>query len=285
MTSRAGGGTKSLLVAVCLALGCAKTVEQAPTPQPATSPVISTYQPVLVSFKSGGLTLRGFLYKPDGDGPFPAIVFNHGSEALPGWKPDQASFYVAHGFVLFVPHRRGHGRSTSAGPAEPVGDGPEVIDALVVQNDDVLGAIAYVAALPYVNPKRIATVGCSYGGIESLLAAERATGIHAAIDFAGGAMRWEHDPALRERMKLAARNARVPVMFVQAENDFSTAPSTVLSEEMRAAKKTTAVKLYPANGTSPMEGHHFCAGGKHPLWGDDVLAFLNQNQVNAAPSS
>jgi dipeptidyl aminopeptidase/acylaminoacyl peptidase len=46
-----------------------------------------------------------------------------------------------------------------------------VIAALVARNDDVLAAISYVATLPYVNPKRIATAGCSYGGIETLLAA------------------------------------------------------------------------------------------------------------------
>ncbi len=149
-------------------------------------------------------------------------------------------------------------------------------DALVAQNDDVLAAIAYVGRLPYVNDKRIAVVGCSYGGIETLLAAERAIGIYAAVDFAGGAMRWNGDPALQERLKAAARNAKVPVMFVQAQNDYSTAPSTVLSGEMRAAQKPTELKIYPANGTSAIEGHHFCAGGDHPAWGDDVLAFLTQ---------
>lgn len=258
---------------VCVALGCTKTTEQAA----AVRALEPTFEPQLVTFTSGALTLHGFLYKPARAGPFPAIVWNHGSEALPGWKPDQARFYVAHGYVLFVPHRRGHGRSTSAGPAEPEGAGPEVIDALVAQNDDVLGAIAFVASLPYVNPKRIATAGCSYGGIESLLAAERATGIYAAVDFAGGAMRWEHDAALQTRMKLAARAAKVPVMFVQAENDFSTAPSEVLSAEMTAANRPTVLKLYPKNGSTQLDGHHFCAGGEHPPWGDDVLAFLNQH--------
>jgi dienelactone hydrolase len=128
-----------------------------------------------------------------------------------------------------------------------------------------------------VNAKRIAAAGCSYGGIETLLAAERANGIYAAVDFAGGAMRWQTDPALQARLKHAARNAKVPVMFVQAENDFSTEPSKVLSAEMQAAHKPTQLKIYPANGTSPTEGHHLCAGGAQPVWGDDVLAFLTQN--------
>jgi len=64
-------------------------------------------EPALVSFESGSLRLQGFLYRPSGAGPFPAIVFNHGSEALPGPKRGQAAFYVPRGFALFVPHRRG----------------------------------------------------------------------------------------------------------------------------------------------------------------------------------
>src|SRR5690242_17935674 len=50
-------------------------------------------KPELVTFPSSIGTLHGFLYRPAGDGPFPAIVFNHGSERLPGWKPGQAQFY------------------------------------------------------------------------------------------------------------------------------------------------------------------------------------------------
>jgi hypothetical protein len=78
-------------------------------------------------------------------------------------------------------------------------------------------------------------------------------------------------------MKLAARSAKVPVLFIQAQNDFSTAPSEVLSAEMKAANKPMRLKLYPANGTSAREGHHFCAGGERPPWGDEVLAFLAEN--------
>src|SRR5580704_9573186 len=37
-------------------------------------------QPVEVTFPSGGRQLHGFLWKPAGDGPFRAIVWNHGSE-------------------------------------------------------------------------------------------------------------------------------------------------------------------------------------------------------------
>src|SRR5262249_20642153 len=55
--------------------------------------------------------LHGFVYKPEGTGPFPAMLWNHGSEEKPGWQPELATFYNRSGYVFFIPHRRGHGRS------------------------------------------------------------------------------------------------------------------------------------------------------------------------------
>ena len=41
-------------------------------------------KPELIAFPSGDLALKGFVWKPEGPGSFPAIVWNHGSEKLPG---------------------------------------------------------------------------------------------------------------------------------------------------------------------------------------------------------
>ena len=249
----------------------------APAPAPSPAPVRLESES-LVAFPSGALTLHGFLYRPPGAGPFPAVVFNHGSEALPGDMRGQAAFYLPHGFVLFVPHRRGQGRSRDAGEytVDHLSDHARVVNELATtQTDDVMSAVEYVRSLSYVDKARVAVTGCSYGGIVSLFAAERGTGVQAVVDFAGGAMSWAHVPELQDRMKQAARAARVPVFFVQAENDFDTRPSLVLSEEMRRAGKPVRVHVFPPNGSTHPEGHHFCAGGRSPAWGDEVLEFLN----------
>ena len=67
--------------------------------------------PVEITFPIGSLVLHGFLYKPEGKGPFPAVLWNHGSEKRPGWLPDLAPIFLNKGYVFFIPHRRGHGRS------------------------------------------------------------------------------------------------------------------------------------------------------------------------------
>lgn len=64
------------------------------------------------------------------------------------------------------------------------------MNELVAQTDDVVAAITYIASLPFVDAKRIAVVGASFGGIESLFVAERGAGIAAAIDCAGGSITW-----------------------------------------------------------------------------------------------
>ncbi len=194
-----------------------------------------------MAFSSGSLTLHGFLYRPPGTGPFPAVIFNHGSERLPGDMRGQAAFYLPHGFVLFIPHRRGQGQSGGAGEYIGNHDYPQIVADLAAQTDDVMSAVDYVRALPFVDRARVTVAGCSFGGIVSLFAAQRGT---------------------------------VPVFFVQAENDFDTTPSLVLSEEMRRARKPVRVHVFPPNGSTHEEGHGFCAGGEHPAWGDEVLEFL-----------
>jgi carboxymethylenebutenolidase len=238
--------------------------------------------PSLVEFHSGASLLHGWLWQPEGPGPYPAVVLNHGSEDLPGWKPDQAEFYVAHGFVLFLPHRRGQGRSKDAGPSINAIAGtyglvaPEFTRELVAQSEEVMAAVDYVRQLPNVDPRRVAAVGCSLGGIEALFAAENGTGIVAAIDFAGASMTWSTSRVLQDRMKDAAAHAKVPVLFLQAENDFDTEPSLVLYETMRAVGRPAEMRIYPAHGNSPEEGHAFCGGGARPAWGDEVLDFLGR---------
>src|SRR5215475_12873875 len=73
----------------------------------------------VVTFPSGSLSLRGVLFKPDGNGPYPAVLYNHGSAA--GMLSQQAfdalgPVFVRHGWVFFAPYRRGQGLSAQAGP-------------------------------------------------------------------------------------------------------------------------------------------------------------------------
>jgi len=238
--------------------------------------------PAVVEYQADP-ALRGYLYRPHGAGPFPAIIYNHGSERQPSNFGGQARFFVPRGFVLFAPHRRGQGLSSSAEPyPEAVlgragGDPDALVAFLEEQLDDVTAAVRFTRGLPTVDRHRTYTVGCSLGGVQALLMAERGDGIRGAVNFSGGAMMWDQNQPLQNRMIEAARNAKTPVFFIQAENDLNTAPSLILSREMQLAGLASRVTIFPPHGSGPQDGHAFCAGGTAPAWGEAVLDFLESS--------
>jgi len=242
----------------------------------------------LVSFQSGELTLKGYLYKPKGAGPFPAIIWNHGSEKEPGSQPELAAFYTSKGFVFFLPHRHGQGLS----PGEYIGDinkrivaaanneelaWPEMVKLHSVYNRDVAAAVGWLKSQPFVDRNRLVMSGVSYGGIQTLISAETIPGVCGFISFAPAAMSWRMI-ALRERLLAAIRNAKAPIFLLQAENDYSTGPSEVLGPAIRKNGPPNQAKLYPAFGAEDdhPKGHYAFATWNigTDIWSPDVMNFI-----------
>jgi polyhydroxybutyrate depolymerase len=239
-----------------------------------------------VAFQSGAFTLQGWIYKPQGTGPFPAIVWNHGSEKKPGQHPPLGKFYTEHGYVLFLPIRHGHDGS----PGPYIGDAikefkahtqnKQAVQRKAVEfheqyNTDVVAAIMWLKKQPYVDPHRIAVTGVSYGGIQTLLTAEKNLGLRAAIPFAPGAMSWSNKQLQQKEIE-AVQNSKVPLFLLQAQNDYSIGPSQTLGPIIRSKGGANRAKLYPAFGTTHPEGHggFACKPGGIEIWSNDVLAFL-----------
>jgi dienelactone hydrolase len=249
------------------------------------SPPIDAGHPELVSFASGSLTLHGYLYKPSGAGPFPAVIWNHGSEKLPGSQPELGGFYTSHGFVFFAPHRHGHGRS----PGEYISDvldayakthsaheqGRELVRLQELYNLDVEAAVAWIKTQPFVDANRLIVSGVSYGGIQTLLAAEKGLGVRGFIPFAPGAKSWA-STELQDRLKRAVEKAKAPVFLLQARNDWGLGPSEVLGPLIRRRGAPNDARVYPKFGTSADQGHYAFATWDvgTEVWGADVLAFI-----------
>ncbi|MBV8902335.1 MAG: prolyl oligopeptidase family serine peptidase [Acidobacteriia bacterium] len=140
--------------------------------------------------------------------------------------------------------------------------------------NDQMAALEWLRKQSFVAPDRIAVAGNSFGGIETVLGAERG-GYCAAVASAAGAQSWSQAPELQQIMTRAVRNANAPIFFFQAANDYNLAPSKRLSEAMKAAGKMYAMKIYPAYGNSTQEGHAFGYFGS-AVWADDVFRFLNR---------
>jgi dienelactone hydrolase len=141
--------------------------------------------------------------------------------------------------------------------------------------DDVGAAIAWLAGRPEVATARVGTIGSSFGGTVSLLAAAHSPALRCAVDFAGAAMNWERTPALRALMLAAARSLAVPICLVQAENDYSTAPTRELAAELAGHGKPHEARVFPPFGLTADEGHAFFQHGA-PVWGSFVRAFLDR---------
>src|SRR5687767_1181512 len=127
-----------------------------------------------IVFESGRFSLVGYLYHPEGAGPWPALIWNHGSEENPGAGPQFdaiASIFVPAGYVVFAPERRGHGESEGEYVVDRVKavlkmQGKDQADRQTVrlleseQLEDQLAALAYLKDFPFVDSQRIFVAGC-----------------------------------------------------------------------------------------------------------------------------
>jgi len=240
-----------------------------------------------VSFRSGSLTLAGYAYHPPGNGPFPTVIWNHGSEKNPGGGPQfdsVAAVFVPAGFAVFAPVRRGHGGSEGGyivdtlNAARAKGDGSE--RAMLVrlhetqQLDDQLAGVAFAKTLPFVDARRLVVAGCSFGGIQTLLAAERArsVGFRAGFSISPAAQTWNVTPELQERLKRAARTIDIPVLLIMPPRDASLEPARVLgAEASRAGKRQFRTKVYPATMPDSQQVHCFGGAKGFHNWATDAV--------------
>ena len=253
--------------------------------------------PQVVEFPSGKLRLSGYLWKPPGDGPFPAVLFNHGSggadaDHTAGMPITQAAnvlapFFVKHGYAFLYPFRRGHGPSASQAPfmqdllrREEEARGKEArqhlqfVLATTDQLDDVAAALAFLKTVPGIDSHRIALAGHSFGGQLTLLAAENDKTVRAAVTFAAAAGSWDGSPELRERLTTAIHNTNAAIMLTHAENDFDTTAGKALAAELERLHKPYVLKIYPTVGLTKEDGHGMLYENI-PAWESDVFEFLD----------
>lgn len=255
--------------------------------------------PDTVLVPSGNLKLRGLLYRPNGPGPFPAVMFNHGSGHASGGDsmgfadqrhPDLLGpLFVKHGYLFLYLFRRGEGLSQGQGTpdadrmdsaARTAGqDRRNELQLQLLEGDemsDALAGLAFLRARPDVQTSRLAVVGVSFGGSLTVLVTERDSTLKAAVAFATAGYSWERSPPLRARLLEAADRTRVPIFFIHAANDYTIASGQALGSEMSRLGKPSRVKIYPAVGTTPQEGHDFVDLGVR-TWEADVFGFLDEH--------
>ncbi|WOD18196.1 dienelactone hydrolase family protein [Paraburkholderia kirstenboschensis] len=173
----------------------------------------------------GDITLQTTVYKPDGAGPFPMIVFNHGK--IPGdprmqERSDPLPFareFVRRGYVVVAPNRQGFGQSGGVYHQ----DGCDVESNGMSQAGDVAAAVDYMSKQPYVDASHIVVAGTSHGGLATLAyGTQAAPGVRALINFSGGLRQdacgdWQGN--LTRAFGAYGDKTKVPSLWMYGDND------------------------------------------------------------------
>ena len=123
----------------------------------------SSYTRYFVTYRSSGLTISGVMNVPNGDGPFPALVLNHGYIDPDvytngrGLRREQ-DYLARHGYVVLHTDYRNHAQSDDDPNAEQ--------NLRLGYTEDVVNAVLALgtSGLPAVDPNRIGLLGRSMGG-------------------------------------------------------------------------------------------------------------------------
>jgi len=174
------------------------------------------------------IALETTVFKPDGAGPFPMIVFNHGklpgnAHAQPRNRPIAlAREFVRHGYVVVVPNRRGFAGSGG----DYTGHGCNVEANGFGQARDVAATVAYMSQQPYVDKTHIVVAGTSHGGLTTMAYGARdaiaAPGVRGLINFSGG-LRQDECAGWQKNLVSAfgayGEHVRLPSLWLYGDND------------------------------------------------------------------
>jgi dienelactone hydrolase len=257
---------------------------------------------VRIPAHSGRTTLAITILRPRGDGPFGAVILNHGvpltkrarSLESPELLLHTAAAFASRGYAVLMPLRRGFG-ATGGEFAEDAGEcaSADYRAAERAAAADVLAAYAFARRLPYVDGTRMILAGQSAGGVAALYSAAQAPpGLVAVLAFAAGR---GADSTLRgvpcapgrltEVFEDVGRALRAPALVYYAQNDLFFGPVATKSwfEQLKAGGANAEYVLQPPFGAN---GHYVftdAAGVAH--WLPVVEVFLARHRIPFAPAA
>jgi dienelactone hydrolase len=253
---------------------------------------------VRIPAHQGHYTIAARIVRPEGSGPYGAIILNHGAAVSlsdrraesPEMLRHTAAVFAQRGYAVVLPLRRGFG-ATGGEFAEDAGTcrNPDYRRGEANAADDVMAAYEYARQLPYVDGSRMILAGQSAGGVASLYTAAARTpqGLVAVLAFAAGRggnpARSPGVPCAIEPLAQVfddmGKQVKVPVLFHYAENDlfFNAQTSRLWFERFSAGGARAEYVLQPAFGR---DGHYiFSADAGVKYWLPAVERFLARHGV------
>jgi len=213
-----------------------------------------------VDYRIGGVNPQALLCRPEGKGPFPAVVHNHGVGVdIQGYQkavrrgydlPAICKELALAGFLTFVPIRQG-GRGLQTLPSHKA---------------QVLQAIDYVKSLPDVDPSRVAVTGNSRGALLTFMVGVEQTGLKALVIMAPAEIGRNFSTTLSQVSSLDA-----PVLLLIEASDESELQKNfdTLDRVLRENKKEVRSIRYDRGG-----GHNLFHSAGYYM--EDIKAFLRE---------
>jgi dienelactone hydrolase len=231
------------------ALGCAATARDAGPVQDQSFRHAEHVQDVSFPVKDTGprafqrtgpdtIELAGKLYRPEGRGPFPAVVLLHGCTGLGAGSTgleNVAGLLRSSGYVVLVVNSFSwRGVSNLCGN---LGGSPTPSERV----EDAMGASRYLSSLSFVDSTRIGLVGWSHGGITALETWARGSAAPGGAPFAAVAAYYPYCAGED------VGGARVPLLIIIGERD-DWCPAALcqrLVAQAASQGRDAAVRTYP----------------------------------------
>ncbi len=247
----------------------------------------------------GALAMRAELFRPDGPGPFPVLIFSHGrapdrldraklQHPIQNWH---VRYWLDRGVAVLAPIRIGYGetggpdRESNGSSFDLTGrctSKPDYRAAAQALNDATLATIQWVRTQPWADSHRIVLEGRSMGGFASVAAAAaRAPGVIGYVNFSGGAGGSPErapghscDPdQLRDLMAEYGKTATVPGLWLYAKNDQYFGPEAPLGWYRAFAAGGSPAKLVSVEEVPGRDGHLLLTYGQR-FWRKDLDDFV-----------
>ncbi|MDP1954784.1 MAG: CocE/NonD family hydrolase [Polaromonas sp.] len=267
---------KLILVAVCLAASLGPVMAQ-------SGDIDASLNETVVQIPKKGLfniALETTLYRPDGEGPFPVAVINHGkaygdARFQGRYRPATAArYFLQRGYAVVVPMRQGFSKSGGS----YIGGGCNVESNGKVQAEDVKAVLDHVVTQPWADKDRIVVLGQSHGGWTTLAFGPlNYPGVKGLVNFAGGLRQegcnsWQK--ALASGAASYAAQTRLPSLWFYGDNDsyFTTDTYQAMFDQYTAAGGQARLVAF---GTFGNDAHNmFASRAGQRIWQPEVSRLL-----------
>jgi len=215
-----------------------------------------------------GTTLHGYLARPTGAGPHPAVLMIHEFYGLNRDIIKKADLLASQGYVVLAADSY-RGQTTALIPRA-------IFLVVTTPQDriasDLDAAFRYLAGLTGVDKARVGAVGFCFGGTQVMKMGTRNADLAAAVIFYGSG-------PITDPGELGVMGSRGPVLGIYGEQDASIPLAEVRGFElaMQARGVPHQVTVYPGVGHAFVTSASLAQPGAAQQAWAEMLAFLAKN--------